>query len=135
MKKVKGLVLGSALALLVTGGVVQAGEQWVGYNENVGAFNGSAYSAYSGMTGYLSFTEKISFSSYNVGGDYTVDVRAQRSGGVDPYSNWVRQVGDDEGYTINRQFLAEEGDGYRLQFSNDLSTPVKVNVTGSFKTY
>ncbi|WML42056.1 hypothetical protein RCG19_10755 [Neobacillus sp. OS1-2] len=135
MKKVKSLVLGSALALLVTGGVVQAGENWVGYNKDVGAFNGSAYTGYVGMTGYLTTGERIAFVSSNVGGDYTVDIRAQRSGGIDPNTSWIRNVGDNVKGSWERVYLNQEGEGYRLQFSNDLSTPVKVNVTGTFKTY
>lgn len=135
MKKVKGLVLGSALALLVTGGVVQAGEKWVGYNTDVGPFNGSGYTSYSEMTGYLMFSETISVINDSVESDYVVDIRGQRNGGNYRNTDWVRNVGDKQSFEISRKILAEAGDKYRLQISNDLTTPTTVTVKGSFKTW
>jgi hypothetical protein len=134
MKKTKGLILGSTLALLVAGGVAQASSSWKSYNLNVGSFNGSAYTAYSPMSGYLTTAETINVHSFTVGGDYTVDIRGQRSGGVEPNTSWIRSVGDSDNYTITRSYLNSGDFGYRLQISNDLTTPVKVNVTGEFRT-
>lgn len=134
MKKTKTLVLGSALALLVTGGVVQAGSSWEDYNVNVGAFNGSAYTHYQ-KTIASTLTETVSFSTEKVGGDYTVDIRYQRDSGNYRSTKWVQNVGDNETWTIYSDILVDKGDGYRLQISNDLTTPVKVNVYGDFKTY
>ena len=134
MKKTKALVLGSALALLATGGVVQAGSSYEAYNKNVGEFNGSAYTHYQQQTG-LNGTENITFNNENTGGDYTVDIRGQRNSGYSPNTNWVQNVGDNEWWDITRNIRQDADSSYRLQISNDLSTPVKVNVYGKFKTY
>lgn len=134
MKKTKSIVLGSALTLLLTGGVVQAGPYYEGYNEDVGAFNGSAYTHYQQMTG-TNGHEKITFYNEQTGGDYTVDIRGQRDSGSWKNTGWVQNVGDDEWWDINTNIIQTSDSSYRLQFSNDLSTPVKVNVKGKFKTY
>lgn len=134
MGKTKPIVLVSALALLLTGGVVQAGHNYEDYKEDVGAFNGSAFTDYQKQTG-LNGTEEISVDNDNVGGNYTVDIRAQRNNGVNRESNWMQDVGDNMSFTITRNYIQESDSSYRLQISNDLSTPVKVEVYGMFKTF
>lgn len=132
MKKTKPLVLGSVLALLITGGVAQAKAKH--YNEDVGAFNGSAYTGYLKQSG-LNGTEEIDIFSTKVGGNYTVDMRAQRDSGADRYSKWVRDMGDNESASIKRNYIQSSDAAYRLQISNDLSTPVKVNCYGDFTAW
>nr|WP_259547128.1 hypothetical protein [Heyndrickxia oleronia] len=134
MKKIKTLVIGSAFGLLLTGGLAQASTTYQNYSLTVGAFNGSAYTSYQKLTGYATVEETINFHSDSVGGDYTVDVRGQRNSGKDPNTKWIRNVGDNESHTITTGVLAESSSSYRLQFSNDLTTPVKVAVKGKFRT-
>lgn len=132
MKKIKALVLGSAFGLLITGGIAQAKTSWQNYSEIVGAFNGSAYTDYQDVEDFTRVEAKIDIHSDSVGGDYTIDVRGQSNHGYN--TSWVRNVGDNKYYTIYTGHLVQPGLAYRLQFSNDLTTPVKVAVKGQWKT-
>lgn len=68
-----------------------------------------------------------------MGGDYTVDVRMQKSDGS-ACGDWYRSLNDnmDTGYKISGHKNQMHGDTVRLQFSNDLLTTVNVQVTGSW---
>ena len=123
----------SAFGLLITGGVAEASTTYDSYSKKVPAFNGSAYTGYQGMTGYDTKSETIDIISKSVGGDYTVDIRAQRDSGEK--TPWQRNVGDDTSWTFYTNYLNDSDHSYRLQLSNDLSTPVKVLATGSFRTH
>ncbi|MCM3016674.1 hypothetical protein M3582_01130 [Priestia megaterium] len=135
MKKGKALALVSAFGLLITGGVAEASTDFVPYKKKVPAFNGSAYTSYQQLTGYDTVLETINVVSTSVGGDYTVDIRGQRNTGKDRYTDWERNVGDNYAFNWAREILNSSDSAYRLQLSNDLSTPVEVLATGSFKTH
>ncbi|PAF36231.1 hypothetical protein CHH58_13345 [Terribacillus saccharophilus] len=132
--KTKIVVLGTALTLLVAGGGAQAATSWQSYNKNVPSFNGYAYSYASKQTG-LHGNEEINVDHKSTGGSYVVDVRAERDKGVSRNTSWKRNVGDNVSWTWYRN-IVQSGSAsyYRLAFSNDVSTPVSVNVKGSFKS-
>ncbi|WP_026105185.1 hypothetical protein [Halalkalibacterium ligniniphilum] len=126
MKKNKLAVLGLAVGLLAFGGAVQAGTSYSYYNTTVGKFNGSGYTGYqtkasSGTYGHL--------DSRSVGGSYVVDARMQASSGT---GSWVRNVTDNDFRSLPNSVPA--GTSARVQFSNDLDTPVDVQVTGYWRS-
>ncbi|MBS2771894.1 hypothetical protein PNH38_14410 [Anoxybacillus rupiensis] len=126
MKKKKITILGLAIGLIAFGGAVQAGTSWSEYNTTVGKFNGSGYTgyqtkAYSGTYGEL--------NSSVVGGSYTVDARMQASSGT---GSWVRSVTDSDYRTLPNS--VPSGIECRVQFSNDLTTPVDVQVSGKWRS-
>lgn len=89
----------------------------------MGAFNGSGYRAYqtkaiSGTNGYL--------GSSTVGGRYVVDARMTGGG------SWTRNLTDNRNYYLYNDIL--KGARTRVQFSNDLGTPVSVQVTGYWRS-
>lgn len=119
-----------AAAVLLVGSVCYAGS-WKAYDTTVGAWNGQ------GFTG-SSTAEEIEdhqawLDSFTVGGDYTVDARLQGyyNGSYRAPGKWIQDVTDNKwyyyGYSLGFDF--KKG---RFQFSNDLTTPVKVQVTGEF---
>ncbi|MGM0836762.1 MAG: hypothetical protein ACQEV7_11440 [Bacillota bacterium] len=112
------------LSLLTLAGISQAAVSH-GYSETVGKFNGSAY------TYYYKNTEvhNIELNSYTVGGDYTVDARPQ----IKDWTTYYKWATIDDWQNVAWQYpFADDGGEVRIQFSNDLSTPVNVNVTGRF---
>ena len=128
MKKKKNrlAVLGLTVGLLAFGGAVQACTSYSGYNTTVGAFNGSGYTGYqtkanSGAYGNL--------SSGTVGGSYTVDARMQASSGT---GSWVRSVTDNDFRNLPNSVPSVTS--ARVQFSNDVTTPVNVQVSGSWRS-
>ncbi|MCM3364910.1 MULTISPECIES: hypothetical protein [Bacillaceae] len=134
MKKSKGVILGLALALLVAGGVTQAASKVTRFNVNVAPFNGSAYTGWDRVSGTIQYVESIHYSLFSVGGDYTVDLRAQRAHD-NARTPWARNQGDNSGATWYTNYTANHDHYWRLEISNDLTTPVKVNVQGFFTTY
>ncbi|WP_372428921.1 hypothetical protein [Lysinibacillus fusiformis] len=103
---------------------VHAGTDFKDYSTTVGAVNGSAYTDYqvkdtSKADGYL--------DSYNVGGNYKVDARMTASTGT---GSWVR-IDDNMGYFIPNS-ITSGNSTTRMQFSNDVTTPVNVQVTGKW---
>ncbi|WP_394530946.1 hypothetical protein [Priestia aryabhattai] len=135
MKKGRTIALLSALGLLVTGGIAEASTDFVPYKEKVPSFNRSAFTDYQQLTGYDTVLETINVVSTSVGGDYTVDIRGQRNTGKDRYTDWERNVGDNYAFNWARPIVNSSDSAYRLQISSDLSTPVEVLATGSFKTH
>lgn len=125
-KKNRLAVLGLTVGLLAFGGAVQAGTSYSSYNTTVGAFNGSGY------TGYQTKASSGTYGNLNsgtVGGSYTVDARMQASSGT---GSWVRNVTDNDSRTLPNS--VPSGTDARVQFSNDLTTPVNVQVTGSWRS-
>ncbi len=107
-------------------GFAEAGTTYTSYNTTVGKFNGSGYTGYqtkasSGTYGNLRST--------SVGGKYTVDARMQASSGT---GSWVRSVNSNQ--VRNLPNSVARGSKARVQFSNDLTTPVNVQVTGSWRS-
>jgi hypothetical protein len=122
---------------LVTGAVVMlfgvsayAGTSMEKYSTTVGKFNGSGYASFQTKT-YASDNGLL--YSNAVGGKYTVDARMISSGGGK--GRWIRDVDDNTHYSIptNKDSIGK-GDNVRLQFSNDLLTPVCVQVEGKWKS-
>lgn len=126
MEKKKLAVLGLSVGLLALGGAVQASTTYSSYDTTVGKFNGSGY------TGYQTKTTSGAYGnlkSSSVGGSYTVDARMQASSGT---GSWVRSVTDND--TRNLPNSVPSGTSARVQFSNDITTPVDVQVTGSWRS-
>ena len=125
MKK-KLATIALAVGLLAVAGFAEAGTAYTNYNTTVGKFNGSGYTSYhtkasSGKYGNLRST--------SVGGSYTVDARMQASSGT---GAWVRSVNSNQ--VRNLPNSVSKGNRARVQFSNDLTTPVNVQVTGSWRS-
>ncbi|WP_312475265.1 hypothetical protein [Neobacillus sp.] len=126
MKK-KLAILGLTVVLLTTAGIAQAGSY--AFNLNVGAFNGSAYTSWENDPTNNDLFVRVNMS--NVGGGYTVDVRdnmMSHNTGYITSTAWVRSVGSNTAWHWSGSRNGSYQD--RIQFSNDLLTPVKVNVYG-----
>lgn len=126
MKKNKLAVLGLSVGLLAFGGAVQAGTSYSSYNTTVGAFNGSGYTGYQTKTNSGTYGNLISGT---VGGSYTVDARMQASSGT---GSWVRSVTDNDYRSLPNSVPSRTS--ARVQFSNDLITPVNVQVSGTWRS-
>ena len=110
------------------GGAVYAGTSYDRYNTTVGRFNGAGYSQYQtkavgGANGFI--------SSASVGGSYTVDARMNSSKGN---GAWLRSVNDGTKAGLPGNAKQTAGTSVRVQFSNDLLTPVNVQVEGYWKS-
>lgn len=117
---------GAALIGAAGIGIAMAGTTNVAYNTTVGASNGSGFTAYqtqatSGASGQLHST--------SVGSSYVVDARMD--GPSD--SDWIRNVTDNDSRVLTGNDN-NSGDRVRLQLNNDASTPVSVQVSGSWRT-
>lgn len=126
--KFKSLLLGVAICSIGSS-MVYAGTSYSSYNTTVGRFNGSGYTGYqtkttSGANGNL--------RSKSVGGSYVVDARMIESNGT--AASWRRNITDNKNYALDGHYSHKKGDRVRVQFSNDLTTPVNVQVTGSWKS-
>jgi hypothetical protein len=125
MKKKRFIgVLSLSLTLLVSAGVTQAAP-WTYFVRHVGAFNGSSYTDY--QTKQYS-GGKVILNMDEVESSYTVDVRVQHYNGSG--TGWVQSVTDNE--TIQWSSPYTSGNKERLQFSNDLTTPVQVTINGDW---
>lgn len=107
---------------------VMAGNKYSGYNTTVGRLNGNGYTKYqtkstSGANGYI--------KSKTVGGKYLVDVRMNSSSGN---GSWVRDLDDKDNRSLPGSSKTKSGCEVRAQFSNDLTTPVAVQVEGKWKS-
>ena len=107
-----------------------AGNSFTDYDTIVGKVNGNGYSKTqtketSGANGCIKST--------SVGGNYTVDVRMQKSDGT-ASGSWYRSLNDNmnTGYNIDGHVSQMHGNTVRLHFSNDLSTLVDVQVIGDW---
>ena len=126
-KILKAATLGCA-AVMMFSTVAWAGTSYSGYNTTVGRFNGSGYSGYqtksiAGANGYIKSTK--------VGGDYVVDVRMNSSAGN---GAWLRNVGDNTSDYVPGKSTQLNGTSVRLEFSNDITTPVNTQVEGTWKS-
>ena len=128
LRKVTATVLG--IGILSMGATALAGTTYTTYNTTVPAVNGSGYSGYQtksigGANGNL--------NSVSVGSTYFVDARMQdATSGV--HGSWIRDVTDSTNYVVYSNANHAGGDSMRMQFSNDLFTPVSVQVTGSWRS-
>lgn len=124
MKKKTLATLGLTVGLLSVVGFAQAGTTATTYSVTVGAYNGAGSS--SSQTKAIS-DARGELKSGIVGGNYTVDARMTATSGT---GSWVRSVDDYE--TRGLPNSINKGTAARVQFSNDLTTPVDVKVTGSW---
>lgn len=127
MKKIS-MILCIAIFTLLIGTYVQAGATvFEPYNTTVGKFNGSGYTGYqtkskSGVAGEIYVT--------SVGGGYKVDARQISSSSN---GSWSTNIDNNTTYrTLPNSINA--GSSTRVQFSNDITTPVTVQVTGQFRS-
>jgi hypothetical protein len=127
-KKLLGLTLAGAI---LTAGSLQVAASTViprnidDYSTTVGRFNGDGYT--DGLK-KINTNQNAICNSSSVGGDYNVDVRIERTDGSEP-SGWER-IGDNDRQSIPNSIGA---DLYtRLHFSNDATTPVNVQVSGTW---
>lgn len=126
---IKAAVVTSA-ALLLFGSSVYAGTSMESYSTTVGKFNGSGYTSYQTKTYTI---DKGELYSNAVGGNYNVDVRMCSS--ANKKAKWIRDVDDNTTYEIpTNSKEIKAGNNVRLEFSNDLTTPVKVQVEGKWKS-
>lgn len=132
--KSKTLLFGLTFALLTAGGTAQAARTLQSYNEDVGAFNGSAYTDTQRMYEEFGGT-KAKVNSQKVSGDYTVDVRIVTTEPARRYSAWKQNLGDTDTRTFTSDYHASSDIVQKVQFSNDITTPKTVNVTGTWKNY
>ena len=116
----------AAELITVGGAVATQAATYTDYSTTVGAYNGSGYTGYrtkacNGSNGQV--------NSVNVGGNYVVDARMQRSsttgGGAGP---WTRDFGDNTSKALLNDF--SRNNSVRVQFSNDVNTTVSVQVSG-----
>lgn len=121
------IVTGAVLMLF--GGAVSAGTSMVDYSTTVGRFNGSGYTGYQTKA---SGNDKGYLYSSSVGGKYTVDARMVASSGEK--AKWVRDVDDKSSYILPKHNNMNSGKSVRVEFSNDITTPVNVQVEGSWKS-
>lgn len=124
----KKTVLATSLAVMMLATTAMAGNKYSNYNTTVGRLNGNGYTAYqtkktSGANGYIKST--------TVGGKYLVDVRMNSSSGN---GSWVRDLDDKDNRSLPGNSKMKSGCDVRAQFSNDLNTPVAVQVTGKWKS-
>lgn len=125
MKRRVSVPLLSALTLGVATAAF-AGSTYAGFSTTVGAYNGSGYTSYqtkaiSGARGNVITT--------SVGGSYKVDARMQSSSGT---GDWQRNLTDGDSRELQNNISARKL--ARVQFSNDLTTRVSVQVAGSWRS-
>lgn len=125
MKK-KLVLMGLSVGLVAFGGAVQAGTSWSEYNTTVPRLNGSGY------TGYQTKASSGTYGELNsdvVGGSYTVDARMQATSGT---GSWVRSITDNDYRNLPNS--VPKGLSARVEFSNDITTPVNVQVSGKWRS-
>lgn len=129
MKKslIKAGVIAGVVGVLL-GSTAYAGTAKELYITIVGRFNGCGYSynqtkAVGGKDGYI--------YSNTVGGKYKVDVRMESSSAS---GEWLRNVTDGTQKAVDAHSKHTKGSQVRLKFSNDITTPVNVEVDGDWKS-
>ena len=107
MKKIlKGSII-TGLIMVMFSTVAFAGTTYSYYNTTVGKFNGSGYS------GYQTKVTRMSSTAGN--------------------GAWLRNVDDGTVAYLDSPVSQVNGCSVRCQFSNDITTPVDVQVTGYWK--
>lgn len=129
MKKFIKVGVISALLAIVMSTAAYAGTAYKKYVVGVGRFNGSGYTEEqtkktTGTRGRI--------DSDTVGGDYVVDVRMVNNSGK--HGSWVRDLSDNMILNIPVVDALAAGTKVKLEFSNDITTPVNVAVQGRWKS-
>ncbi|EHJ02187.1 hypothetical protein CDLVIII_5719 [Clostridium sp. DL-VIII] len=127
MKRKIAIILGMAL---ISSSVTAFASSYGSYNTTVGKIAGYGYSGYLQQ---ITTGASPSVDSTYVGGDYLVSVRAQDDNGNT--GSWTSDLGDDTCcyLSVSNKFLKD--DNVRLQFKNNLSTTVNVQVSGTWATH
>jgi hypothetical protein len=131
MIKIRSKILAAcAMAAVLMGGAgaAWAGTSWATFNTTVGKFNGSGYTGNQTKTTGGAY---VQLKNLAVGGSYVVDARAQQQNGSNSGA-WANNLGD--GATANLSNSINAGVSTRVQFSNELLTPVDVQVQGSWRS-
>ncbi|MBW4677796.1 MAG: hypothetical protein KME52_28510 [Desmonostoc geniculatum HA4340-LM1] len=128
MKK-KILAIVGAITLVATANAF-AGTGWSNYSTTVGAFNGNGYS---GTQIKDTMGAAAQLNSWTVGGGYEVDARQQLSSGSGN-GDWTRNVSGGYIYYLDGDPAQNGGSTVRVHFSNDLTTTVDVQVTGTWSS-
>ena len=114
-------------ALLFGGlGAAYAGNTYASFSTTVPRFNGL------GSTGYQTkaiSNAHVQFNSTMVGGNYVVDARAE---GPSYTGSWSRNVDDGDARSLSNTI--KKGSNTRISFSNDLTTPQNVQVSGKWRS-
>lgn len=129
MKRLKKIVA-IGLLVLAFGSSTFAGTRYEGYTTVVGKVNGSGYSLnqekkYTGQAGNL--------RSSSVGGKYVVDARMMLASGKSKGA-WIRNVNDGTNSALPATKAMTAGSLVKVQFSNDITTPVNVQVIGKWRS-
>lgn len=123
--KIKALILTGVLATGALGSSVAYARNIENFSTTVGRLNGSGYTE--NLTKVNSNQAAICHNS-SIGGGYKMDVRVQRYNGTQSGS-WVRL---SSGARISLPNKIGANLSTRLHFSNDITTPVNVQVSGSW---
>ena len=126
----KSLAILTGVLAIATSVSVSAGTTYTGYNTTVGDQNGSGYTGYDQEKTTRGANGNI--KSGSVGGIYVVDVRMQDQQGNN--GAWTRNVTDGTNASLGGHTNHIKGDLMRAEFSNDIGTPVDVQVTGSWRS-
>ncbi|MBC6308863.1 hypothetical protein HCJ66_04755 [Listeria sp. FSL L7-1582] len=118
------LVLGF-LGVFTVSGFVNAGTTKVNYSTTVGKLNGSGYTGYQAKTTAGTKADLYSLKT----GNYNVDVRTTSSGSN---GTWSRDVNNATTRQLSNSH--NKGTNVRLQFSNDITTTVNVQASGSWRS-
>lgn len=126
MRKITKTIAIASMAVMMLGTTAFAGSTFSSYSTTVGKFNGNGYSSYQ--------TKEIdgangAISSTSVGGGYEVDVRMNSSVGS---GSWTRDLKSGTEAALPGYYKQVSGTKVRAQFSNNITTPVDVQVTGSW---
>jgi hypothetical protein len=120
--------LAVAGAVLLGGaGAAHAGTSYSNFSTTVAKTNGSGYTSYQTQAKNGAAAD---LETGTVGGNYEVDARVN---GTQGNGTWSRNIGDSYRVSLvgNPNHATES---VRIQFSNDLTTPVAVQVTGRWRS-
>lgn len=125
--KRKSMATAAVAGLVVLSGAsaAYAGTTHKAYNTTVGCCNGSGYTGYQTQS---TTGASAALHSWTVGGSYKVDARIE--GPID--GSWDTEISDSENRWLDNSNLS--GKSVRVQFSNDWTTTVAVQVTGEWRS-
>lgn len=103
------------------------GTSYVNYNMTVAAVNGMATST---SQNKAVTDQSGNVRSTSVGGTYTVDMRLHSGKGGTGV--WSQRISDNETRALSNSI--DKGSPVELQISNDITTPVSVKCTGSWRS-
>lgn len=126
LKVTKVIAIGLCCVTLL-GITALAGTKFEFYDTTVGKVNGNGYT---GFQTKVTTGAAADLYSYIVGGNYEVDVRQIDTKGNN--GSWCRNVVDDQDRFVDGHSGHTAGSSVRLQFSNNLTTVVDIQVQGQW---